>query len=164
MEAEVMSATDVLFIAAMVTFLAVGFFVMHYVVDVTTTEIVANPTVNSSDKAVTAFNSMKTVSNRLDYVIFALFVGLSLALIITGYFVMGYPIFMFFYILVNMFAVGLSAVFSNIWEEFSTNPTLAGSLTSFPITNNLMQYLPYYVGIVGFIGIVVMFAKPGVSR
>jgi hypothetical protein len=159
-----MSATDVLFIAAMVTFLAVGFFVLHYVVGEATDSIVSNPTVNSSAKAVTAFNSMKTVSNRLDYVVFALFIGLSLGLIITGYFVYGYPVFMFFYILVNMIAVGLSAVFSNVWETFATDPTLGSSLTAFPITSNLMTYLPYYVGVVGFIGIIVMFAKPGVSR
>ena len=161
---ETMSATDVVFIAAMVTFLAIGFFVIHYTVGTVTDNIVANPTVNSSSHAVDAFNSMKTVSNRLDYIVFALFIGMSLGLIITGYFVSGYPVFMFFYIIVNMIAVGLSAVFSNVWETFATNPTLAGSLASFPITQNLMAYLPYYTGIVGFIGIVVMYAKPGVSR
>jgi hypothetical protein len=158
------SATDVLFIAAMATFLAIGFLVIHYVIGTVTDNIVANPTVNSSSAAVSAFNSMKTVSNRLDYVIFALFIGMSLGLIITGYFVYGYPVFMFFYIIVNMIAVGLAAVFSNVWEEFTTNPMLATSVSAFPITSNLMAYLPYYTGIVGFIGIVVMFAKPGVQK
>lgn len=158
------SATDVLFIAATVTFLAIGFFVIHYVIGKATDNIITNPSVNTSSEAVAAFNSMKTVTNRLDYVIFALFMGLSLALIITGYFIYGYSVFMFFYIIVNMIAVGLSAVFSNIWETFASDPTLNSSLSSFPITSNLMAYLPYYVGIVGFIGIIVMFAKPGVSR
>lgn len=158
-----MSATDVLFIAAAVTFLAIGFFVIHYVIGEVTDNITSNPVVNSSTASVNAFNSMKTVSNRLDYIIFALFLGLSLALVVSGYFVYGYPIFMFIYIIVCMLATVLSAVFSNIWEQFTTTPLLNSSLTSFPITNNLMGYLPLYIGIVSFIGIVVMFAKPNIS-
>lgn len=158
-----MSATDVMFIAVAVTFLAIGFFVMHYVIGEVTDNITSNSVVNSSTASVAAFNSMKTVSNRLDYIIFALFIGLSLALIVGGYFVYGYPIFMVFYIIVCMVATALSAVFSNIWEEFATTPLLNPSLSSFPITNNLMSYLPLYIAIVSFVGIVVMFAKPSIS-
>jgi hypothetical protein len=96
----------------------------------------------------------------LDYVIFGLFIGLVLALLITAWFIGGNPVFMFLYFIFVVLAVVMSAILSNVWESYSGNSVFGLTIASFPITNNLLSYLPLYIGIVGFIGVVAMFAKP----
>jgi hypothetical protein len=42
----------------------------------------------------------------------------------------------------------------------STNPTFILTIVKFPLMNNVLMNLPIYISIVGFIGLVAMFAKP----
>lgn len=155
-----MAAKDVMFIGILIFTLGIGFLIIHFAMSTVVDDIVAQPTINSTPQSVTAFNSIKTTVNRLDYVMFGLFIGLCLALIITGYLIGGNPIFMFIYFIVIGVMVGLSAILSNIWETVSTSTTFTSTLVSFPITNKLLLGLPIYMTVLGFIGIVVMFAKP----
>ncbi len=64
------------------------------------------------------------------------------------------------YFLVMVIGVVLASVMSNVWETTSQASIFGSTITHFPITNNLMLYLPLYIGIIGFLGLIVMFAKP----
>jgi hypothetical protein len=57
----------------------------------------------------------------------------------------------------NTSSMGLS----NAWEAASQRPSFASSLAAVPITNHVLSYLPYYIAVVGMIGCIVLFAKPG---
>lgn len=158
-----MAARDVVLITVILFSLGIAFFVTSFAVDNTISLIVANPEVNSSAAAVQAFNDTSKVTGKLDYVIFGVFMGLVLALIVTSYLVGGHPLFMFFYFIVIIVLVSMSAVMSNVWETTTTMPVFGATISHYPITNNLMTYLPMYSSVVGFIGLVVMFAKPYVG-
>jgi len=69
-------------------------------------------------------------------------------------------LFMFVYFIVVVFSVFTSTILSNVWELMTGASVFGVTLGSFPLSNHLMLLLPYYIGVVGFIGIVVMFAKP----
>jgi hypothetical protein len=155
-----MSARDVLLIPIIVFVVAIAFFIMHFAVNTMVTEITSHPEVSPVNASVEAFDKSAELTNRGDYIVFGMFIALVFALIVTGYLIGGYPIFMFFYFLFVVISVILSAVFGNVWEQITQSATFGTTIASFPITNHIILYLPLYATVIGFIGIVVMFAKP----
>lgn len=158
-----MSAQDVLMIGVLIFAFGLGFFVVNFMMDQVVTEMVAVPAINASNASVVAIESMQTTAARLDYVIFGLFIGLLLGLIITSWFIGGNPLFIFIYFIVWMIAVVISTVLSNTWETVTSMAIFGTTIVDFPLTNNLIAYLPIYIAVVGFIGFVIMFAKPYVQ-
>lgn len=154
------AAKDVIVISGLIFILGMGLFIFHFSFSTMVDNIVTVPVVNSSAGSVTAFEGIKTLSDRFDYVIGGIFFALVMALVITGWFVSGNAIFMFVYFLVIIIAVAFSAVMSNTWETMSQMAVFGDTITHFPITNNLLIYLPFYTAVVGFIGLIAMFAKP----
>lgn len=157
------SARDVILIVIVIFVLALGTFVAHFMMNTAANGMLAVPTINSSSSTVTALESAKTVSSQYDYLVFAVFIGMTLALIITGWFVGGNPIFMFIYFLIVIIGVVLAAIFSNVWEQISQASVFGSTVVSFPITNHLLTWLPMYASIIGILGLIVMFAKPFIS-
>lgn len=155
-----MAARDIILIGALVFFLATGFFILNNVMNKTVGTMVNSTAINQSSMAVDALEDIYNVTNKLDYVVFVVFIGLCLALIIGGFLVGGLPIFMFVYFLVVVIGVVLSVILSNVWESITTKAVLTATLASFPICNHLMLHLPLYISVVAFMGIVAMFGKP----
>lgn len=155
-----MAVRDVLFIAVLLFAFGVGFFVLHFAMNTVVDELLLEPAINGTQETVDSFNSVKVVVNRLDYLLFMLFIGLVLALIISSWFIAGNIIFMFVYFIVIVLSVIISTVLSNVWETMHVLPQFGVTIASFPLTNNLLTYLPIYISVVGFVGIVTMFAKP----
>jgi len=109
------------------------------------------------------FTAMKNTSYKYDWIFFGFFIGLVLSLIITSWFVAGNPIFIVLYFLgIFMFDI-VAIIFANIWEGLSSYPVFASYLAHLPITNFIMLRLPIFIAVVGFLGVVVMFAKPRVE-
>lgn len=157
------SARDVVLIGVLVFSLALGLFILFFMSSKVVDTMVGMSAINQSSSAVSALQGIDKVNARFDYSVFAVFIGLVLALIITGWFIGGMPIFMFIYFIVIIIGVVLSTVLSNVWESATGASIFGDTTTHFVITNNIMANLPYYMAVVGFIGIVVMFAKPYVE-
>lgn len=156
-----MSARDVILLAVVLFAVGIGLFAFNFMFNSSINSIIANDQINSSTAAVEAFQSTQTsVINRFDYIVFGVFVGLILALIITSWYIGAHPIFIAIYFLLIVIGVTASTILANAWEEFSTASVFGTTVTSFPITNHLLSNLPYYIAVIGFLGIVVMFAKP----
>ena len=155
------NAQDVVFAMVMVFVFGLGFFIIHYGMTTTVTQITSHPVINASNQSVESFNAITTkVTSRLDYLIFGLMMAFMLGFIIVGFYVGGVPIFMFIYFLVTAVGVAISALLANVWESVSTASVFGTTLNAFPITNHIILHFPIYVSIMGFIGIVAMFAKP----
>lgn len=154
------TASDVLLIAAFLGALGIAFFISYYVVLEATDQIINTTVVNESVPAVTAFQSVYTTADRIDYFILAFFIGSLLAMIITSYYVGSNPIFMMIYFIIVLISVVVSMIFSNTWESISEASIFGTTITAFPITDHLLTFLPWYIAGVGFIGIITMFAKP----
>lgn len=159
-----MAAEDVVFICVILFAVGIGLFVMHTVATTTYNGMVGVGAINESNSTVSALGALTTVASRLDYVFFGLFIGLTLGLIVTGWFIGGHPIFMFFYFLVIIIACSIAPIFSNTWETVTQASVFGTTITAFPITNHIVLKLPYYIAIIGFIGVVVMFAKPSIVK
>lgn len=144
--------------------MAIGFFIFYDIYNEVTDEMLAIEELNQTDSFVDVIEGSQDVTNQFDYVIFGIFIGLIVGVIITGWFIGGYPIFMFIYFIMIIISVVVSAILSYIWENISVASVFGSNVSSFPITNHLMTYLPMYAAIIGFIGIVVMFAKPYFSE
>lgn len=158
-----MSASDVLLIAVLVFAFGIGFFTVNFMMDTVVDDMTAVGVINASNQTVTALESVKDTAGRLDYVIFGLFIGLVLGLIVTSWFIGGNPLFMFIYFIVWVIGVVISTILANTWETVTTMVVFGVTITDFPLTNNLLLYLPIYIAVVGFIGFVIMFAKPYVQ-
>ena len=141
--------------------LALAFLATHYMMSYSIDTMVGMSEINESSGAVNALQAGKTVLGRLDFMVLAVFLGLVLALLITGWFVGGHPVFMVLYFIAVIVFVIVSAILSNVWDDVISGSVLASSASSFAVTNHLLSYLPYYMGVVGILGFIVMFAKPG---
>lgn len=159
-----MAARDVVMIAVVVFTFAIAFLAGHYALNQGLSRMINTTQINETPEAVAALQDAQDLTSRFDYIVFALFIGLGLALIITGWFIGGNPIFAAIYFLVIVIAVVLSAIFANVWETVTQTATFGSTLSSFPLTNNLLLLLPIYIAVVGFIGLVVMFAKPYIQQ
>lgn len=165
-----MAVRDVILISSLVFMVGLGFFVINFSANKIITDLVSIPAINETSEAVEAFQGTSTAVDRLDYVVFGMFVGLILALIITGWYVGGNPLFMFVFFLVIVIGVILSMVLANAWSNITSAsvfqtilPTFSAT-AKFPITNNIMTYLPIYTIVIGLLATVVMFSKPFVTR
>lgn len=160
------NVTDIAFLVVSLVFVAVFCFVGYFVFSQMTSRLVANPQINASPDAVRALNSIDTANNKLDYFVLMIFIGMSIAIVITSWFLGGHPLFMVLYFLVLIILVVVGMVLSNTWENVTQKTNSLGyriwgtTLDHFPITNNLLTYLPIYIVVVGFLGMVAMFGKP----
>ena len=120
--------------------------------------------VNSSSAAVVALDQSKELTNRFDYIIFMLLMGFTLSIIIIGYFSGGHPLFAFVYFIALVILVAISAVFSFVWEKVSEKAIFTTTMLDFPIMDLILDNFPIYIAVVGFIGMLVMFARPTISQ
>lgn len=155
-----MAAEDIVVIAVVLMLAGVGVFIVGYVGSTAATSIAAQPVVNESSYAVTAFNALDSATQRFDILFLAVFIGLTLGLIILSWFVPTHPIFYIAYFLVIIVAVIVSAIMANVWELVANHSALVAMLLQFPITNHVLTNLPIYIAVIGFTGITTMFAKP----
>lgn len=118
------------------------------------------PQVNSSANAMSALTSIDAAQNRMDYIYFGIFIGLILAILISGWLVSGEGIYMWVYFFILIFIVIVAAILSAIFNEFATNPLLQATAINFPLTTFIMSNLPVLATIIGLMGLMVMFGKP----
>lgn len=151
---------DVVLIGCIFFALATGCLVIFFISQTVLQQMVMIPAINQTAGTVEVLNATSNNLGRIDYLLFGAYIGMILAMIITSWFVPGNAIYAFIYMLVAVIAVIVSAFLANVWESISQSAALTGAVNSFPITNNILTYLPMYTAVVAFIGLVVMFAKP----
>lgn len=155
-----MAAQDIIFAGIILFVLSIGGFVVFFASNTVVDTMLDMTAINSTPAAVESLQATKTASNRIDYLTLAVFIGLTLGIIITGYLVGGHSIFMAVYFIVVVIATFLSAILANVWESVTGASIFGTTITSFPISNHIITNLPLYVAVIGIIGIIVMFAKP----
>jgi len=151
--------TMIILFAASVIFVAVKYSYGTFV-DIATN----NTQFNSSPAAVSALDTTKDLTNRYDYVLFVLLIGFTLAIIVSGWFASGHPIFAFAYFIALVILVVVSAIFSFVWERVSTTAIFVPTVEQFPIMDLILTHFPTYIAIIGFIGMLVLFAKPSFTQ
>lgn len=151
---------DIILLGVALISLSIAFFVLYDTFNNSIDQLLSVEAINESQSAVDAFTATKELTDRFDYVVFGVFIALSLGLIISGWLIGGYPILMFVYLLVIIIATIISGVFSYIWENISQASIFGTSLAAFPLTNHLISNLTIYTAVLGVVGAIVMFSKP----
>lgn len=155
-----MEARDILFMALLLFVVGITVFISFFLNKTFTTELRTVTEINTTPEAMTALDATDRVLNYSDYMYFAVFVGFVLFIIISGWFIGGHPIFTIFYLIFIVASVIIGAVLSNTWETVTSEPAFGTTLNSFPLTNHIMTNLPLYLAIMGFLAVVIVFAKP----
>lgn len=151
---DIISAVIVLFV------LSIFFFSFFYIGGQFISSMESNSSINESSRVLEILSKSSSALNKLDYAFFMFFLGVILLTILTGWLVGGYFIFAVLYFAFIIFAIIMSIIFSNIWEQYTTNAIWGTTLTSMQLTNHILLYLPMYISIIGVLGLTVMFAKP----
>jgi len=156
------NAQDVLWITAFLFATALILFIINFSGTSISTHLSNHSQINGT-LAQSPIDNIQNHVNKFDMVIFMVFMGLILGMIITSWFVAGHPMFMFIYFIVIVIGAIISMGLSNAWGSVSEASIFGSTISQFPITNHIMGLLPMYVVVIGFIGITIMFAKPFMS-
>lgn len=158
-------AESVIAIIGILFTIAILMFVVNFAAKTFVTAIVAVPVINqTSPTSVTTFNAMSTTVDRFDYLFFGLFIGLFLGTIISSWYLGSNPIFVFFYFLVMLVAIPMSTILANAWDDLANIAVFGSTRLSFPITDHILSYLPYYAVTIGVVGMVIIFVKPFLQK
>ena len=154
-------ALDILFIGIFLFALAIGFLAFNNAFNTAIDQMKENDQINATNATVEALtNTQEKVLGKLDYIILGAFIGLTLALLITAWMIGGNPIFVFFYFIFIVIAVVLASILSGAWEQVTELAVFTETIVEFPVAMHLINNLPFYVAIIGFIGLVLTFVKP----
>ena len=120
-----------------------------------------NSQINYSSITKAPFEATRDLQSKYDYVIFGVLIGGTLGIIITGWLVAGRALFAIIYFVGLVVLVVVASVFQLVWDKLSQNVPIGEAINSyFPISDFLMQHLAIYISIIGFIGMIILFAKP----
>lgn len=158
------SARDIIFIGVVLFATGLIFFVMNFSVNTTVPLLLNETSINQSQEIEDSFNASVNTANRLDYVFFAVFIGLTLALVITGWLIPTHPIWAIIYFFFVVLSVVISSILEYVWEAITPASVFGTTISNFPITNFIIGNLPVFMTIIGTIGLVVMFAKPYIGQ
>lgn len=155
------SIRDVVLASIMLFAIGISFVIIYFIADTTVDNLILNPEINASSQSVTSFKSIEKIQSRMDYIFLMMFVGLTLGIIITSWFVSGNPVYLFVFFIILIIGVVISAILANVWDDIGIKaPIFATARANLPITTHILNYLPYYVSILGVLSMITMFAKP----
>jgi hypothetical protein len=156
-----MDMTDIVVIGAVLLGLAVSMFTLAFVFNQAETVLLAESHFNETTESRGAIDHISDITARYDYIFFMSFMGIVLAIMVGSWFLSGNPIFLIVYVILWMIGIVVAVPLSNGWETISTKVVFGATLSSFPITNHIMNLLPIYITVIGFMGLILMFLKPG---
>jgi hypothetical protein len=153
---------DLATIVVITIILAFGLVIIYTVFTPLLSGMINNPVMQQNNQSIAALQSTQTNAiDRLDYVFLFIFIGLFLVCLITSWFIAAIPLFVFIYFILLTFLCAISAIMSFVWYNFQLAPELTSTITlHFPITNYIMENFLVFTIILGFLSMIVMYAKP----
>ena len=151
---------EIIMIGIIIFAIAIGAIALHSIFGTVVDNMTSIKIINESNATKTVLLDTEEVTNRYDYIIFGLFIGLILASIIGAWVSGNHPILMIVYFIIIILAIVVSSILSYSWDTFmEKSPVIASSLVKFPITQHLISNLAYYVSGIGFFSLIVMFSR-----
>jgi len=115
------------------------------------TSVIDTTTKDNTDMAVTRF------TYSIDNSFLFLMIFMCIGILILAAMVAVHPIFIPLYFFGWIFVIFLGGVFSNIYQSMAAEPALNSTATSLVFISYTMNYLPFVIGIIGMILMVVMY-------
>lgn len=159
----VVAVEDVIVIGVVLFVVAVAGLASYYAVGQIMERFGAVQVVQDDPMAREVVYANQAVRDKADYGFLVVFVGFILLALITAWFVAGNTLFSWIYGFIYAVFIALTPILSNVWAQVSTTAPISSSVAKFPITNHVLLLLPLYTAVLGFIILVILFMKPGVS-
>ena len=152
------SIIDIAFL--LVALLALGIFILVVakVFPSITTQL-AKTQIGSDPASQGALNYTDDLAHRGDMVFMFIFIGLSIAIMITSFFIETSPILIPVYIIALAILIIFAVVSQKVYLSFSTSATF--NAISYPIVDFIMSNLVMIAIGVGVLSLILMFAKRG---
>lgn len=96
---------------------------------------------------------------NMDNMMLFMLVGISLFVMISGFFSNNHPAFFIISLLLLMVAVIIGAALSNTFWKFSVIDSMASTVSEFPKTTFIMERIPYYLAFLGMTTIALMYVN-----
>jgi len=93
----------------------------------------------------------------IDNTFLFLAIGLSMVTLILAALVRIHPMFIALFLIGLLIVIFVTGIFSNIYQEMAANSQLATEAAQLIFISHIMEYLPFIVGIIGFVLMVVMY-------
>jgi len=150
----------VIFVAFVLFVIGMGMFIGHMVLNQIIPELEEfyNDSYTNSEGS-EVFKKATQATNSMDTVYLGLFIGFLIAMIVTSYLTPAHPAMMGIFFLVVMILIIVAATLSNVWERFADNSAFTTTLTAFPKTELIMDYLPWYIGVIGLVSMVILYMR-----
>jgi hypothetical protein len=103
--------------------------------------------------------SSNKYTNLWDGIFIFVFVGLSIASIISAYFIDTHPLMLPLMLVILAFFIFLSAIMSNTFYNIESSNAFVDFAETFKIMHYVMSHLPIYIAIEGFMVMVALFGK-----
>jgi hypothetical protein len=103
-------------------------------------------------------------SGMIDWITFAIFIGMLIALVITSFMFDTHPVYFFIFLILSIIIFLLSAIFSNVYQTMNADPNLSPTIASMPKQTFIMNYYPYVLLICIAISVIIIYGKSRVSR
>ena len=155
------SLQDLVFIGAILLTMSIAILLGFKITNEVNSKIQDNAILGGMAGADDAKNAMNNINNLYSGVIdnsfLLLTMGLAVIALILAMLVRVHPVFFVFYIILLTIIIFLSGVFSNIYTKMAESTAMADVATQLIFTSHIMAYLPFLIGVVGFIIAIVMY-------
>lgn len=154
------SLQDVIFIAGVMLVISISLLVGFKMTDSFNEQVQGLDIVpDDAKESMAQFNGY--YPSVMDSAVLFVLVGLIIVALIFAFLIRVHPVFIVFYLILLVVIVFISAIFSNIYEQVSQDPNMIAQASQLTFTSNIMNFLPFIIGIVGFIIAIVMFKQGG---
>ena len=152
------SLQDIIFIGAAL----LGFAIVTLIVFKLSSEMKIkfedNPTINSTTRAIDSFSRINELyPTVIDNAFLYLTVGLAIVSLVLVSMVRIHPIFFIFFLFLFIIVIILCGVFSNIYQKIAMQPDMADIAAKLVFTSHIMEFLPFILGILGFLLAIIMY-------
>ena len=158
------SILDIIYIAVIIFGLAIAGVFVKLITDKMNDTI--PPQLNNTNEAAAGVTSQVFTgfSGMIDWITFAIFIGMMIALVITSFMFDSHPVFFFIFLFLSIFIFLLSAIFSNVYQTMEANPELNSTIASMPKQTFILNYYPYILLVTIALSVIIIYGKSRVQR
>jgi len=153
------SIVDVAFLLVVVLGLGIFILVVGKVFPMITDQI-GDSEIGTNANSVEALDATDKIAGKGDMVFMFIFVGLTISIFITSFFIESSPILVPIYIIALGLLIIFAVVAENVYESFTDTDTFSAVAATQPVTAFIMTHLVMIAIGVGVISMVLIFAKP----
>ena len=150
------SLIDLIGIGTALLAVAIVVLIGFKVSDEINTEFQANDNIPTAGK--TAYSTINDYfPTVMDNTFLFLLIGLSIVALVLASLVRVHPVFFVLYLVMLVIIIFLSGIFSNIYLEIAGNAEFSAYADQLIFITHIMHFLPFIIGIVGFILSIIMY-------